>query len=58
VPDAPLDFAGTREAKLVAAGVPGLTPAWHDTDWQVYRVDGSTGLIAGDATVRRLGNAR
>ncbi len=57
LPHAPLDYAGVQEAKLVDAGVPGLTPVWHDRDWRVYRVDRSSGLVAGHATVVRMANS-
>jgi hypothetical protein len=44
--DAPLDYAGAAEARLVEAGVPGLQLAWHSAHWRVYRVDASTGIVA------------
>ncbi len=49
LPDAPLDFAGTAEARLVRAGVPGLVPAWSNAHWQVFSVAGSTGIVDGPA---------
>jgi hypothetical protein len=44
--DAPLDFAGVAEARMVAAGVPGLQPVWRSPDWRLYRVAGSSGIVA------------
>jgi hypothetical protein len=49
--DAPLDFAGVNEARLVDAGVPGLVPAWSNAHWRVYAVVGSTGIVTGPARV-------
>lgn len=46
VPDAPLDFAGAAEARLIAGGVPGLRPVWRSAHWQLYRVEGSPGIVA------------
>ena len=43
LPDAPLDFAGTAEARLVAAGVPGLDLVWQSAHWRLYQVDGQLG---------------
>ncbi len=47
--DAPLDFAGVEEARLVDAGVPGLVPAWSNAHWRVFAVAGSTGIVSGPA---------
>ncbi len=55
LPDAPLDMAGTAEARLVAAGVPGLTEVWADAHWRVFAVDGAPGIVSGPA---RLVSAR
>jgi hypothetical protein len=49
LPDAALDYAGKAEGQLVAAGVPGLTPVWHDAHWRVFSVVGSTGIVSGPA---------
>jgi hypothetical protein len=54
LPDAPLDMAGRAEAKLVEAGVPGLSPVWDDAHWQVYAVDGSPGIVSGPARLVRM----
>ena len=50
VPHAPLDFAGTAEAKLVSSGkVRGLTVAWSTPQWTLYKVTGATGIVGGPA---------
>jgi hypothetical protein len=54
LPDAPLDYAAVGEAQLVRAGVPGLTPVFSDAHWQVFHVDGSTGLLDGPATINTI----
>jgi hypothetical protein len=46
LPDAPLDYAGAAEASLVEGGVPGLQPVWRNEHWRVYRVVGSSGIVA------------
>ncbi len=46
---APLDFSGRAEARLVAAGVPGLDLIWQSAHWRLYQVDGSTGIVAAPA---------
>jgi hypothetical protein len=35
------DYASVAERRLLAAGVPGLHPVFHDADWRVWRVAGS-----------------
>ncbi len=49
--DAPLDYAGVAEAKLVAAGDPGLRLVWHSAHWRVYQVAGSRGIVSGPASL-------
>jgi hypothetical protein len=46
LPDAPLDFAGVAEGRLVAGGVPGLRLVWHSAHWRMYALDGSSGIVA------------
>jgi hypothetical protein len=58
VSNAPLDYASVNEAALVRAGIPGLTATWHDQDWQVYAVDGSTGIVDGPATLDAINGDR
>jgi hypothetical protein len=54
VPDAPLDMAGRAEARLIAAGVSGLSLAWSDAHWRVFAVDGSPGIVSGPARLVRM----
>jgi hypothetical protein len=54
VGDTPLDFAGQSEARLVASGVPGLGAPQRVGRWQVYAVDGSSGLVQGPGVVTYL----
>ena len=54
LPDVPIDYAAEAEARLIAAGVPGLQLAWNDTHWRVYEVAGSPGIVDGPARLVRL----
>jgi hypothetical protein len=56
LPAAPLDYSATAEGHLVARGVPGLRPVWHDRHWRVWAVDGSTGLVSGPGSVLTVGD--
>jgi hypothetical protein len=58
LPAAPLDYAAQAEGRLVAAGVAGLQPAWHNGHWRVWAVSGSTGLVSGPGTVVSVGDQR
>jgi hypothetical protein len=58
LPAAPLDYAAKAEGRLVARGVPGLRPVWHNRDWRVWAVTGSTGLISGPGRVVTMGVQR
>ncbi|MEU3772372.1 MFS transporter [Streptomyces sp. NPDC032472] len=49
------DSGGEAEAKLVRAGLPYLQPVWGDENWQLFKVDRPTDLVAGPATVVRAG---
>lgn len=51
VSDATPDSAGTSEARLLRAGVPGLGLAWENAHWRVYRVLGSPGIVSGDGNL-------
>jgi len=57
LPDAPLDPAGRREARLIASGLPFLRLVHRDRHWRVFEVRGHRGLAGGRATVQRLGPA-
>jgi hypothetical protein len=54
LPDAPLDYAATKEGRLLDAGVPGLTLAWQNPHWRVFEVGGAPGLVKGPARLVRL----
>jgi len=47
--DAPLDYSGTAEGRLVAAGVPGLRMVWRSAHWRLYQVEGNSGIVAAPA---------
>jgi hypothetical protein len=51
---APLDYAGVAEGRLVRSGLPGLSLVWHNADWRVYRLRGSTGIVSGPATLTSM----
>jgi hypothetical protein len=55
LPDAPLDPWSVREAGLLAAGQPWLTPVWADDHWQVWRVTDAVGMVTGPARLTWLG---
>jgi hypothetical protein len=55
LPSAPLDYAAQREARLLSSGqVPGLQLVWATTDWTLWRVNGSPGLVSGPATLTSI----
>lgn len=45
--DAPLDYAGVGEARLVRHGVGGLRLVWTSTHWRVYELAAAGGIVAG-----------
>ncbi|MFB7254977.1 MFS transporter [Streptomyces nojiriensis] len=47
------DSGGEDEAKLVREGLPYLQQVWGDANWQLFKVDEPTDLVAGPATVVR-----
>ena len=58
LPDAPLDYWARREAAIISAGQPWLTPVWSDAHWRVWRVSDSPGLLTGPARSPRSASAR
>jgi MFS family permease len=50
----PLDFGMTREATLVAGGLPYLHEIWSDAHWRLYDVARPTRLVASPARVVAL----
>ena len=49
LPDVKLDYAAVEEGRLVQEGVPGLQLVWRNTNWRVFEVQGSPGLVSGPA---------
>jgi hypothetical protein len=49
VANAPLDFAGRAEARVIGGGVPGLRLTWQSADWRLYQVEGSGGIVLSPA---------
>jgi hypothetical protein len=56
--DAPLDYAGIAEARLVRAGVPGLHAVWHDEHWRVFAVAGAPAIVSGPGSLVAQTGAR
>jgi hypothetical protein len=55
LPDAPIDFAGTAEVKLLRSGaVHELRPVWSDAHWQVWEVRHPTPLVSGAGSLAKL----
>ncbi len=54
IPDAPLDYAGEAEARLIAHGLPYLEKAFRSRDWTVYRVRDPEPLALGVADVAKM----
>jgi hypothetical protein len=57
LPTVPIDFGGAAEASLLRHPPAYLVPAWHDANWQVWRVRASHPLVTGPATVEHVGVA-
>ena len=55
VADAPLDYAGVAERSLIDRALPYLKLVWRSRHWRVYAVSNPTPIVAGVATLRRLG---
>ena len=49
LPGVALDYAAAGEGELIAAGVAGLRPVWHNANWRVYMVVDSPGIVSGPA---------
>lgn len=54
LPDAALDPSARAEAQLIATRPEYLQPVWRDAHWQLFRVRGSVGLVAGPARMTAL----
>lgn len=55
VADAPLDYSGVGERKLIDRGLPYLNLVWHSAHWRVYAVRNATPIAQGDARLTQLG---
>ncbi len=51
LPRAPLDYGGTFEARLLRRPPGYLIPAWHDQNWQVWKVAHPTAIVTGAASL-------
>lgn len=52
--DAPLDYAGRDEARLVQRGLPYLREVWRNVHWRVYAVADPAPLVTGAASTISL----
>jgi hypothetical protein len=50
----PLDGSARDEARIIRSGPPYLREVWHSTDWRLFRVVRSPGLVSGPGRVVRL----
>jgi hypothetical protein len=55
VADAPLDYAATKEVRLIERGLPYLREVFQTRHWRVYEVDGATPIVTGAARLTSLG---
>jgi hypothetical protein len=56
LPAAPLDESAREEARLIRSRPAYLRPVWSSPDWQLFRVEGSPGLVSGPGRLVRLGD--
>ncbi|HEX2703890.1 MAG TPA: hypothetical protein VHM72_10730 [Solirubrobacteraceae bacterium] len=56
--DAPLDYAGIAEARLVRHGVAGLRLVWASAHWHVYELAGGGGIVSGPGVLVSERSAR
>jgi hypothetical protein len=54
-PDAPLDYSGVKEMRLIAAGLPYLRLMERTPHWRIYAVADPTPMAQGAATLRAIG---
>ena len=57
LPDAPLDYGGQAEARLLADPPPYLQLVFQDSHWRLWRVIDAYPLVTGAATMTQLGPA-
>lgn len=53
--NAPIDYGGQAEARLLQHPPGYLLPVWHDQNWRVWRVRDPAGLVTGPASLTTLG---
>jgi hypothetical protein len=51
LPNAPIDYGGRSEQRLLARPPGYLQPVWHDRHWRVWRVVGTRPFVSGAATI-------
>jgi hypothetical protein len=54
VPAVPLDHSARQERRVVDSHPPYLQEVWRSSDWTLFRVSGSPGLVSGPARLVRL----
>ncbi len=54
LPDAPLDYAGQGEARLLGRPVADLRLVWASRTWRLWQVTDSPGLLSGPGQLQRL----
>jgi hypothetical protein len=54
LPAAPLDDSARQEARLIRSRPAYLNAVWESSDWRLFRVEGSPGLISGPGRLARL----
>ncbi len=54
-PDAPLDYSGVAEMRLIDGGLPYLRLVMHTNHWRVYAVRGATPIAQGEARLEAIG---
>jgi hypothetical protein len=58
LPDAPLDYSGRAEARLIRAGPPAyLRELWRSAHWRLFAVRGAAPLAQAPASLQRLGHS-
>ena len=54
-PDAPLDYSGMKEMRLISGGLPYLRLVERTAHWRVYAVAGATAIAQGAASLQAIG---
>jgi hypothetical protein len=56
LPDAPLDYSATAEARLLRGAPPYLSEVWRSPHWRLFAVSDPTPLAAPPATLTQVGH--